>query len=78
MTTMTYKELDAQIAAAVKRGRSPIYASEVSQEASRIAQATGRETNRVIDGRLQALRKAGVIEFVSSTNERGWRVVETP
>lgn len=36
-------------------------ASDVCDEANRIAELTGRESFRVIDGRLQALRKKGLI-----------------
>lgn len=47
-----------------------VSAREVGDEADRIANATGRNDFRVIDGRLQALRKRGEIEFVKG----GWRL----
>ena len=44
----------------------------VSAEAHRLAEITGREDFRIVDGRLQALRKKGVIAF----GPNGWRAVE--
>lgn len=60
-----YDVLDAFILDAVARGSSKLYTGYVSHEAERIARATGREAMRVIDGRIQALRKAGRISFAS-------------
>lgn len=58
-----YFELDARIIAAIRQDRSPLYCRHVSQEANRIATATGRDSFRVIDGRLQAMRKSGRIRY---------------
>ena len=41
-------------------------------EAERIAMETGRDLYRIVDGRLQALRKRGVIRYAKG---RGWVVV---
>lgn len=41
-------------------------------ECERIAALTGREAFRVMDGRLQALRKKKQIQFVSIAGLRGW------
>jgi hypothetical protein len=64
-----YDKLDALIVARmdmIQTGRlSDVMHGEVRAECERIAVATGREAFRVIDGRLQALRKRGVITFDS-------------
>jgi hypothetical protein len=71
-----YAELDRLILARiVGSGNSGveltgiIYKLDVRVEAERIADATGRHQYRVVDGRLQALRKAGKITFSSKV---GW------
>lgn len=46
-----------------------LFAHEVRRECERLAKATGRESFRVMDGRLQALRKAGKIAYDTKT---GW------
>ena len=61
MEKTTYEELDKLIVDAVKASKSPLYDNATNEEASRIEKATGRDSDRVIDGRLQALRKKGVI-----------------
>ena len=66
-----YDRLDAVIIAAIREGRRPLYARTVSAEASQLAAESGREEFRVIDGRLQALRKAGHIEH---DTKHGWRI----
>lgn len=58
-----YAELDRRIVAAVQDGLHPLYARKVRQEAQRIAVLTGRDEYRVIDGRIQALRRSGAIRF---------------
>ena len=72
-----YSELDKQIIKAIEARRNPLYNPHVCEEARRIATATGREEFRVTDGRLQALRKAGKIEYrhKTDTEGNGWRVV---
>ena len=72
----TYAQIDELIIDAIKQRRAPLYAAPVCVEACRLADLTGREEFRVIDGRLQALKKAGKIKFVFG-RERGWTVVET-
>lgn len=74
-----YEKLDAIIIAAIDNRKSPIYSESVTVEAGRIAAATGREDFRVIDLRLQALRKAGVIAHrtkAESNGQGGWHVVK--
>lgn len=68
-----YEKLDALIIAAISDGRSPLYASAVDEEAERIAEATGRESFRVLDGRIQHLRKKGRICWKRCA---GWLIVE--
>ena len=72
--TALYAALDAMILKAIQEGNSPLYNMRVAAEASAIAEATGREDFRVIDGRLQALRKRGVIKFHREWNR--WVEVE--
>lgn len=70
----TYTQLDQSIMEAIRTDKHPLYAKAVCAEARRIAQATGRDEVRVIDGRLQALRKAGVI--VSNRKaDAGWVII---
>lgn len=46
-----------------------VFTDDVKNECRRLAGKTGREAFRIIDARLQALRKAGVIAFDSKA---GW------
>lgn len=67
-----YEKLDSLIVQRLRQGPMFLHflcAHEVHSECVRIADATGREAFRVIDARLQALRKAGLIVFNSKT---GW------
>ena len=65
-----YQQLDAMILKAITAGRHPLYYGPCETEATRIAEATGRKSFRVLDGRLQALRKAGQIQYLD-----GWTLV---
>lgn len=70
-----YEELDKQIIETVAERRHPLHEKRVNEEARRIAGLTGREDFRVIDGRLQALRKAGKIRHATkaeSNGQGGW------
>jgi hypothetical protein len=74
-----YQELDQRIISAICARRNPLYANTVAEEASRLSELTGREGFRVIDGRLQALRKAGRIRHLSkaeSNGAGGWHVAD--
>lgn len=63
-----YTALDAAIVAAIRTcGRNPLYHPGVYRIAEQIANETGREGFRVTDGRLQTLRKAGVIKHDRKT-----------
>ena len=71
-----YEVLDSHILNAADTGHNPLYERTVRAEAQRLAEASGREAFRVIDGRLQALRKAKKIEFAPIENgPRAWRRV---
>ena len=48
-----------------------VFSSTVRTECDRIASKTGRDVYRVLDGRIQALRKRRVIEYSSRD---GWRL----
>jgi hypothetical protein len=74
-----YQKLDSLIIKAVSKNRaSPMYDPDVCVEARRIADATGRNDMRVIDGRLTALRKSGAIRYFNKpeapNNKAGWYV----
>jgi len=62
-----YETLDRQIVEAIERTGgtdfTDLLANHVSSESARIANSLGREQFRVLDGRLQALRKRGLIIY---------------
>lgn len=63
--------LKARIAADAGRAVSfaAIFTGEVRSEAQQLAKATGRMDRRIIDGCLQALRRAGELVFAGHA---GW------
>ena len=68
----TYDKLDDLIVNAIKSGKSSfsdIMKTAVWDEALRISGFLGRDTDRIVDGRLQALRKRGLIRHLSFS---GW------
>ena len=71
MSNDQYMMLDGLIVCAISCGKSPLYFAPVTSEAKRIADATGREDFRVTDGRLQALRKLGIIK-ADRKSPAGW------
>jgi hypothetical protein len=74
-----YDILDKLIVAAVRNRKSPLYERNCVSESERIALATGRDDMRVIDGRIQYLRKSGVIIHIKKgewNGAAGWHVVE--
>jgi hypothetical protein len=75
-----YEEIDRQIIAAIAGRRNPIYYGAVCMEAERIAHETGHESFRIIDRRLQALRKAGKIKHYRKRDRDdgigGWHLVD--
>jgi hypothetical protein len=81
MTTTDYTKLDAAIIRRIAdgaRGLHVIAIHEVADIASSIARKTGRDQFRVIDARLQALRKLGLITHTRATTRDagGWRLAE--
>ena len=66
-----YDLLDSIILSAISNGSNPLYENDCSKEALRISENTGRETFRIIDGRLQALRKAGKIKYLKNADGEG-------
>lgn len=72
-----YDKLDKLIIAAIAKGTHPLYDKRAGVEAAHISDVTGRDNFRVIDGRLQALRKAGRIRFLRKhecpDGKGGWR-----
>lgn len=72
-----YDKLDSLIFQSIKAGSNSFILifnrKRVIDEVKRISSATGRDTDRIVDGRLQALRKRGVIVHVTGW---GWRVKE--
>ena len=76
---MSYQDLDAAIVARISAGCrvfSHIDQCDVRRLCADIAKSTGRDSFRVLDGRLQALRKRGFIamERASTVDAGGWRV----
>jgi hypothetical protein len=74
-----YDELDERIIKAIANGKRPSSSIPVQREANRIARAMGRPDFRVIEGRVQHLRKQGRIRFLTKAQagaRRGWCVVE--
>lgn len=69
--TKQYEKLDELIVGACRRNAHPLHTHDVNVEARVIAKEIGRDSSRVIDGRLQVLRKKGSIVWNSKT---GWGV----
>lgn len=74
----TYDKIDSLIVDAIKSGSNNFKAiwsnRNILDEALRISGFLGRDTDRIVDGRLQALRKRGLIVHVKGW---GWRMKET-
>lgn len=67
-----YEKLDELIIRAVGTFRqSPMYVGSVAAEGKRIADATGRDDMRVIDGRVQYLRRNGRIAYYNKAQAPG-------
>lgn len=71
-----YEILDGRIIVAIKNGKNPLYEQLCFEESKKLARETGREVYRVIDGRLQSLRKAGKIKYLTKAESvrgrAGW------
>ena len=73
-----YDEMDKLILAAVEARRTPFYEQSCVDESERLAEALGCPAFRVIDRRLQALRKAGKIRHYTNAEKNGqggWHIV---
>jgi hypothetical protein len=66
-----YDKLDELIVQAIEKRKNPLHESRVCGEATRLARATSRESFRIIDGRMQALRKRGVIVWLTKAEAKG-------
>lgn len=74
-----YEKLDSLILECVARGGNPLYQRVIDLEAVRIAEIANRKGFRVIDGRLQALKKSGLIVHRTkslSNGKSGWYIKE--
>lgn len=71
-----YKTLDDLILAAVRKShKTLLYDPDVAEEANRIAEATKRGQLLVIDGRVRALRRAGLITYHAAPGGKsGWYI----
>lgn len=71
-----YDKLDAEIIKAIRRGTNTFtcisISGAVANEAHRLGELTGAAGWRIVDRRLQALRKAGRIAY----SKRAWSVVQ--
>ncbi len=74
MSAPNYSMLDVAIVMTIHAGKHPLDDRRVNDIAFTIAVKHRRDADRVIDGRLQALRKAGKIRAVR-TAPAGWVVV---
>jgi len=68
---MQYAELDKRIINVISERGSPLYNRHVNEEAKRIGTATDRPAFRVINRRLQALRKSGKICYLTKSENNG-------
>lgn len=67
-----YEKLDELIVRAVGSSRqSPMYVGSVAAEGKRIADGTGRDDMRVIDSRVQHLRRKGRIVYYNKAQAPG-------
>lgn len=75
-----YTELENEILESVRAGRAPLYDRFVFLKGDRIAKLTDRSATAVIEGRLQALRKKGLIVFLNkaeANGRAGWHIANT-
>ncbi|EMF03318.1 hypothetical protein [Serratia marcescens] len=71
-----YSKLDSMIIEKIKAGSrtfSQIESGGVYSEANRLHKLSGRQAIRIIDGRLQFLRKKGLIQY---TTKEKWQVAK--
>ncbi len=71
-----YSKLDSMIIEKIKNGSrtfSQIDGGGVYDEAQRLHELSGRKAFRIIDDRLQSLRKKGLIQY---TTKEKWQVAK--
>ncbi|MDP8797533.1 hypothetical protein QZQ15_05915 [Serratia marcescens] len=71
-----YSKLDSMIVEKIKTGSrtfSQIFGGDVYDEAQRLHEMGGRTAFRIIDDRLQSLRKKGLIQY---TTKEKWQVAK--
>ena len=66
-----YAALDALIVQSVTDGRHPFYNVPCRSESERLADDTYGNPLRIIEGRLQSLRRNGILDAING----GWKVV---
>lgn len=71
------QKLDELILQAIERGIRPLYDINVHAEAQAIASNKSRDVFRVIDRRLQTLRKTGKIKYLRQIGQRPRWVINT-
>lgn len=75
-----YTQIDAFILDAIKHKRNPLYDKDTHEESTRLATSTGRLAFRIIDSRLQAMKRQNQIEFITKTEAKvnkgpsGWQL----
>jgi len=69
-----YDHLDGLIQQQLKVEFAYLFTREIRDECDQLAKMTGRQAFRILNGRLQALKKAGVIEYV---RPHSWRLKKT-
>lgn len=70
----SYDHLDELIQQQLSFEFAYLFTREIRDECDQLAKMTGRQAFRILAGRLQALKKAGVIEYV---RPHGWRLKKT-
>ena len=80
-----YETLDGLIVESIRTNEpgGPLYGVNVVAEADKLEKATGRDGFRIIDTRIQALRKAGKIRHATKAEAQcssgrlrpGWNIV---
>lgn len=73
-----YAELDQRILSGIAEHGTPWFNRFINEEAARIAKLSGRAKYRIIDARLQALRRQGLIRHFTKAEtggDGGWRLL---
>jgi hypothetical protein len=73
--THDYTKLDAAIIAAIRSGKVKLYEIERGAVMDEARKINSKEWGRAVDRRLQALRKAGRINY-NYSHRHGWQIGE--